>query len=193
MFEQVALLLLFMGAGFLLGRGKIADSRQAQLLSCLEVYVFLPANVFMTFSANFTPAYLGEKYSLVLVSLVILLLLYILSRPLAARLGTDDYQRKVLRYTFVIANYGYIGYALMGGVFGELALLNMMVFALPLSLFTPTVGYCLLTNSPISLKKLLNPQTIALVAGAVVGSSPSGATALGSRAATLCSADTRSA
>ena len=163
------LLMFFIGTGFLLGRKGIADSRQAQLLSCLEVYVFLPANVFKTFAANFTPAYLGEKYSFVLVSLGILLLLYFGSRPLAKRLSDDSYRQKVLHYTFIIANYGYIGYALTGGVFGEMALLNVMVFAIPLSFFTPTVGFCLLTNSPISLKKLINPQSVALVAGAAVG------------------------
>lgn len=169
MVEQLLLLMLFIGAGFLLGRKGIADSRQAQLLSCLEVYVFLPANVFKTFAANFTPAYLGEKYSFVLVSLGMLLLLYTISKPLSARLSDDSYRQKVLRYTVIIANYGYIGYALTGGVFGEMALLNVMVFAIPLSFFTPTVGFCLLTNSPVSLKKLVNPQALALVAGAAVG------------------------
>ena len=169
MFNQLMLLLLFIGAGFLLGRMKIADSRETRLLSCLEVYVFLPANVFRTFSANFTPAYLSEKYSFVLVSLVLLTLLYLGSRPLAKWLTPDAYRQKVLRYTFAIANYGYIGYALTDGVFGELALLNVMVFALPLSLFTPTIGFCLLTNAPVSLKKLVNAQSMALVAGALVG------------------------
>ena len=168
-FSQLLLLLLFIGAGFLLGRKGIADSRQAQLLSCLEVYVFLPANVFKTFAANFTPAYLSEKYNYILVSLGLLFLLYFLSRPLARCLSDDAYRQKVLRYTVIIANYGYVGYALTGGVFGELALLNVMVFALPLSFFTPTVGFCLLTNSPVSLKKIINPQSVALVAGALVG------------------------
>lgn len=167
--EQVILLLLFMGAGFVLGRRKLADSSHAKLLSCLEVYVFLPANVFKTFSANFTPAYLSEKYSYVLVSLGVLLLLVLSSRVIANVLSRDAYQRKVLRYALTVANYGYVGYALTRGVFGELALLNVMIFAIPFSFYTPTVGYCLLTNRRVSPKMLVNPQVLAMLAGMVVG------------------------
>jgi len=167
--EQLLLLILFIGIGFLLGRKGIADSRHTQLLSCLETYVFLPANVLKSFSANFTPAYLGQRYSYILVSLCLLLFLYSVSRPLSLRLSADAYQQKVLHYSFVSANYAYMGYALTAGVFGELALLNMIVFALPLSFFAPTIGFCLLTNAPISLKKLINPPSVALVVGAFLG------------------------
>ena len=43
------------------------------------------------------------------------------------------------------------------------------MFAIPFIIYTYTFGYAILTNSSGSIKKLINPITIAIVLGAVVG------------------------
>ena len=62
-----------------------------------------------------------------------------------------------------------MGYALAGGIFGEEVLLGVMMFAVPMSIYTYTVGYCMLTKSKGSLLKLLSPVNIGMLAGAIVG------------------------
>lgn len=167
--EQVLLLVVFAAIGYALAKGKKADSKHAKLLSCLELYVFLPATVFNTFANNFTPEYLVQKYPLLLVSAAILIVTVLAAQPIAKCLSKDPYQQNVLRYSLAVPNYGYIGYALAGGIFGSQMLLNVMIFALPLSLYTYTAGYCMLTKTKLSVKRLFNPVTLALFAGAVVG------------------------
>jgi predicted permease len=62
-----------------------------------------------------------------------------------------------------------MGCALAESIFGSSILLNVMMFTLPLSMYVYTYGYCILTKSPLRLKKLLNPITIAIFSGMIVG------------------------
>ena len=62
-----------------------------------------------------------------------------------------------------------MGYALAEGLLGESVLMNMMMFALPVSCYIYTIGFSMLTKRPLSLKKLLNPGILAMGAGMLAG------------------------
>ena len=167
--EQLVLLILFGFVGFLLAKTKVIDPKHTKILSTLAVYVFLSSNVFRTFATNFTPVYLKEKYPLILVSMVALLAMVGISWVAAKLLTKEKYKQNVIRYDLTIPNCSYVGYAMAEGIFGSLMLQNMMMATIPTSIYTYTIGYCMLTNTKVSLKRLLNPVTIALVCGAIVG------------------------
>lgn len=167
--EQALLVLMFAAVGFILVKIKMIDSRHTKVLSTLAVYVFLTSSIFRTFANNFTPAYLKEKYPLILASGVALLVLIALAYPLSRLFTKESYKRNVIRYCLTIPNYGYVGYAMAEGIYGSLMLQNVMMVTVPVSVYTYTFGYCLLTNSKVSLKKLINPITLSMVAGAIVG------------------------
>lgn len=168
-FVQILLLLLFISIGYLLAKLGKADKSHSKLLSSLGFYIFLPANVFKTFSSNFTVEYLTQKYPLVLISAVFVAAMMLIGIPASKWLTKEPYTRSVYKYSLISSNYGYVGYTLAQALFGETMLLNVMMFAVPLSIYTYSVGYCMLTNNKLSLKKLLGPVNIALVAGAAVG------------------------
>lgn len=167
--EQVLLLLVFIAIGYALSKTKKADSNHSKLLSVLGFYIFLPANIFNTFANNFTVEYLTQKYPLVLISVVFVLTMMLIGIPVSKLLSKDEYQQSIYKYSMVTPNYGYVGYALAGSIFGDGMLLNVMMFALPLSIYTYTIGYCMLTRSKVTWKKLMSPANIALVLGALVG------------------------
>ena len=167
--EQVLLLLFFIGIGYALSKTKKADGTHSKLLSVLGFYIFLPANIFNTFAQNFTVEYLSQKYPLVLISVVFVVTMMLVGIPVSKLLSKDEYQQSIYKYSMVTPNYGYVGYALAGSIFGDEMLLNVMMFALPLSIYTYTIGYCMLTRSKVSWKKLMSPANIALALGAVVG------------------------
>lgn len=168
-YEQIFLLLIFIVIGYVLGKSKKADNKQSKLLSVLGFYIFLPCNVFRTFANNFTPEYLSRKYMVVIVGAVFVVVMMLVSIPVSKLFSREKYQQYLYRYSMVSSNYGYVGYALAGGIFGEEVLLGVMMFAIPMSLYTYTVGYCMLTRSKGSLLKLLSPVNIGLLAGAIVG------------------------
>lgn len=167
--EQVCLLLAFAAVGYLLSKTKIANADHSKLLSALCLYIFLPSKVFNTFATRFTPTYLTQYYPLLLGAAVIVTVLSLLAIPLSRWLTKDAYMRNVYHYSLTIPNYGYIGYALAEGIFGGDVLMDVMMFAFPVCLYTYTIGYSMLTGGKLSFKKLINPVTIAMVLGAVVG------------------------
>lgn len=167
--EQVMILLLFIAVGYTLGKTKIANSDHSKILSVLGVYVCIPANIFSSFSKRFTVEYLSDKYPLILASVVIVVLMTLLSFPVGRLFSKDKYQQEIYRYSLVMPNYGYVGYALAEGIFGADMLLNLMIFTMPMSLYVYTLGYCSLTRSKVNLKKLISPANIAIIVGAVWG------------------------
>jgi len=168
-FSNVATLILFASIGYVLAKCKIAKPEYGQILSSLLVYVFSPAMLFQTFSRNFNVAYIKENYSLMLVSLAILTVLIIISLFVPKLLTKHPYKRKVYEYSMIIANYGYMGYPLTKVLFGEQVLLNVMMFALPLSVYIFTYGFCRLKNTGLNLKKLINPSMVAIFFGMLYG------------------------
>lgn len=167
--EQVCLLLAFAAVGYLLSKTKIANADHSKLLSALCLYIFLPSKVFNTFATRFTPTYLTQYYPLVLGAAVIVTVLSLLAIPLSRWLTKNAYMRNVYHYSLTIPNYGYIGYALAEEIFGGDVLMDVMMFAFPVCLYTYTIGYSMLTGGKLSFKKLINPVTLAMVLGAVVG------------------------
>lgn len=167
--EQVCLLVAFAAVGYLLSKLKIADSGHSKLLSVVCFYIFLPCKVFTTFATKFTPVYLAEYWPLLLGATVIVAVLALAAIPVSRLLTKNPYQRNVYHYSLTISNYGYIGYALAEGIFGGDVLMDVMMFAFPVCLYTYTIGYSMLTGGKFNWKKLVNPVTSAMILGAVVG------------------------
>lgn len=168
-FEQLILLLAFMSIGYFFGKKGLVDHSHAKVLSVIGVYLFLPCTIFNSFSKNFTPDNLSVYAPLLLGSLVILLVLYLIAHHTSGLFVREGYERKVFFYSLIVPNYGYMGYAMAEGLFGAEGLLEFILFSLPVSLYTYTLGFAMLTKRPISLKKLLNPVNGAVLLGVLVG------------------------
>ncbi|MBQ7821557.1 MAG: AEC family transporter [Clostridia bacterium] len=167
--EQLFLLFSFMLVGYILGKLKIVDTAHTKILSAFAVNIFVPCTVFKSFSSNFTAEYLAAYYPFVIASAVVVIILVIIAHFASKLFSRSDYERAIYRYSLIVPNYGYMGYALAEGLYGAAGLLNFIVFSLPVSVYTYTVGYSMLTKRELSLKKLLNPIMVALALGAVFG------------------------
>ena len=133
-FEQVLMLFVFIVIGYVLAKTGIVRSEHTEIISKLLVYVFLPANIVKTFIRNCTVKYVAENYVLIVYSFVIIAIFAIAAR-FASRLFTrrrDEYG--IYEYSLIIPNFGYMGYALVGSLFGELGLMDAMMFTMPLLL-----------------------------------------------------------
>lgn len=168
-FEQVLVLFLFAAAGFALTRSGVVNGEHGGLLSKLLVYVFLPCNVFKTFSARFTMTYLREHGAEMLISLAVLVVVAVAAHFVGRLLGRERYEGQVYEYSLVVPNAGYMGYALAESLLGSAALLNMMLFNLPVSVYTYTIGFCMLTKRKLTFRKLCNPVMIAMLLGTAAG------------------------
>lgn len=167
--EQVLILMIFAGVGYALCKAKVTRSADASVLSKLAIYVFLPALSFETYATDFTVEYVHANYGELLLSVAVVLVLALISLPLSRLLTRDAYLRKVYHYSLTIANYGYMGFVLAHSLYGGAMLLTVMVYALPLTFYIYGVGYPMLTNSRVSLKRFFNPSIIASLLGMAVG------------------------
>ena len=168
-FGQISLMFIFIMSGWLLGKAKIVKSEHTAILSALCVYLFLPANSIKAFSESFSVENIKNYYPLLIISGVTIIILTAASLALSKVITKDRYERKVMFYTLIIPNFGYMGYALAEGIYGTSALLDIIIYAIPFSIFCYSVGYCTLTGKSFSFKKLLNPPLIAILIGIIVG------------------------
>lgn len=170
-FEQVLILLVFCAAGFALAKTKKADASHTKLLSVLLIYVFGPCLAFNNFAKNFTVEYLSDRYVLVVVSAVLLVLSYPLATLLAKLFAKKPYEKSLYHYIMMIPNYGYIGYAMCQGIYGDEGLLDMMIFVLLMGVYTTSIAYSALTggDGKISIKRIFSPSIYATILGCVVG------------------------
>jgi predicted permease len=173
-FIQVGTLFIFMAAGFFLTKTGLIKAEHSKILSTLIVYVFLPCNIFNTYVSKFTVGYISANYLLLLVALAITLFLMVVGYFGSKPLTKNKYDRGVYEYSLIVPNSGYMGYPLttalmVSGLLGDSALQDLMVFGIPISLYIYTIGYCKLTKTGLSLKKLLNPIMITTFVGMLAG------------------------
>lgn len=167
--KQLFVLYTFLALGFGFGKWKPAQTAHTGLLSFLLVNLFLPAKVFGTFSKNFTTDYIRYNYITIFFSLALLAGLALLAVPLSRLLSRQEYERRVYRYSLAISNYAYMGYVLAEELFGEQGLTDLILFCIPFAIYTYTFGYAMLTGRDKSLRRVVNPMTIAILCGMVVG------------------------
>ena len=167
--EQLFVLYTFLLLGWGFGKFKKDLTQHTKIISFLLVNLFLPAKVFNSFSKNFTKGYITNNYTTVFISTGLLLLLVAVSLGLSKLLTKEPYEQRVFRYSLTLANYSYMGYALVEDIDGGRVLTNLILFCIPFAIYTYSFGYMLLTESDKSFKKLFNPITCAIFIGAIVG------------------------
>ncbi len=168
-FSQVLILILFSGAGFLLGKMGLIKNEHSTALSRLLVYIFLPSNIIKTFWGNFNIPYIKENYLLLLAALGAFGVIAILAHFGGILLSKDNYEKKVCEYSLAIPNSGYMGYPIALALLGPLAATSLLTFSIIPNFYIYTIGYWLLTKKPLSFKSLINPVMISLALGVVLG------------------------
>ncbi len=171
--SPMLVMFLCIALGYGLKAGKIAPDNTPRVLSTLETYVLLPALTVNTFSKYCTVSSLTQYAPMLLISLCVMALAIAIAIFLSRFFTKDSYVQNVYKYALAFGNISFMGSAIIPEIFGEEMLYLYMLFTLPLSIAIYTWGYAILipktavTGSP--WKRLINPVTIASVAGIVMG------------------------
>ena len=171
-FGQVAILLTFCLTGYILCKTKLLHAEQSKPLSVLLVYFFFPCMSFNTFSARFNMTYLSTQWPLLAISTGMLAVIAVVSKLFCLLLRSKDYEKNVNEYSMTTGNIGYMGYPLVGAVFGKAVMLDCMMFGLPMNIYIGTVGYNMLTagkGQKTIWQKIFTPSLIGILIGCVVG------------------------
>lgn len=169
--NQMTVLFLIMLIGYILSKFKISSESTSAVLSQILNFAIMPAKVFQTFAENLTIENVVSKSTILLYGLGVFAICLIIALILARIFSKDAFEKNIYIYSFAVANFAYMGYAVIGGVFGDAILLDMMIFVLPLNIFTYSVGIAILNpnGKGFTPKSLLNPIFAALILGSIVG------------------------
>ncbi len=164
-------LFLFMAVGYLLNKLRLLPKDAATVISKMENYIFVPCIVVNTFMTNCTVANLSQKWVLIVYSVAVMAVTIPLALLLSRIFTKDIYKRNIYFYSFAVANYSFMGTAVVAGVFPD-ALFDYMIFTLPLNVFVYSIGVAILipqNGKKFSFKSFLNPIFISLIVGTLIG------------------------
>ena len=171
--ERMLVLFSFIALGFLMNKKKVLPANAAAVLSKLETNVLVPCLVFNTFYKYCTPGNFAEKWTYILYGAVIMALSLVIGVFLTRLFTKDHYLKRIYNYSFAVANFSFMGNAVVLGMFGEAILFDYMIFTLPLNLYVYSYGTASLIpqneGKKFSPKVFINPIFIALLLGAVLG------------------------
>ncbi len=160
--------------GFALRRLKALPDNAATVLSRLEINVLLPALVVNTFMTYCTVESVTQQYSTVLYGLLAVLLSAAIAVPLSRLFARNADERKIYRYSLMVANFGFLGNAIVPQIMGPEAMYSYMLFTIPLNILLYAWAFGSLIpegkgEKKSLLKNLTNPTCIAMVAGILLG------------------------
>lgn len=171
--SQIGVLFTFILIGFVLCRFRLVPNESSVVFSKLENKIFMPAVIINTFWTNCTIKNISEKWVYMLYSTVLLMVCIVTGFIISRFLTDDEYLKKIYRYSISVANFGFVGTAMVSGIYGadSIELFDYMMFTLPLNMFTYSVGIAWLmpNNKGLSLKNFTNPIFISLFIGGALG------------------------
>lgn len=168
--NQILVMFIFIAIGYAMRKTKKGGEELSNVLSTVLVTVSLPAMVYNNFSENFKLEMIGANMKFIYAALVVIAVTFVISDFLSRKFAENSLQKDVYMYSFLVPNIGFMGFPLIGAIFGKQVLFNMMMFTLPYQILIYTYGmYILNPNHEFNLKKLCNPTIIAITLGIIAG------------------------
>jgi len=169
--STVGMLLIFISIGYFLRRHHDLPDDAGKVLSLLTALIFSPAYSIGNLSQTFTVDVIGQKMKILGYGFVFCVVAFAVSILLSRLFAKERKERHSLIYAFAIPNYGYFGYPVIQAVFGAQVLSDVMVFLIPLSLATSSVGYYLFMDErKVPWRKvLLSPLVVSMLIGVSAG------------------------
>lgn len=174
---QIAVLFSFIFIGFTIRQGGFLPENSAEIFSKLENRILMPAVVINTFRTNCTVKNISEKWVFIAYSTGVLLFCIATGFVASMFLGKTEYLKKVYRYSISVSNFGFVGTAMVSGIYGaeSMELFDYLMFTLPLNLFTYSIGIAWLVpngHGKFSMKNFVNPIFVSIFIGAILGLLP---------------------
>lgn len=166
---------LVFAVGFVAARLSVVKEDQLPGLAQLITKILLPVMIFYSTYANCTRATILKNWQMVLLAALFYALISLLMLLLAKALRIEHDKDRVFQLCFIFGNTGFVGVPLLAAVFPDAGLVYMMMFSIVDQAVFWTYGIWLSTErghhhsarQQISLKMLITPNTVAIVAAVV--------------------------
>lgn len=181
--NQMLVLFSLMLLGFVLGKKGILPKNSDTVMSKLEMYIFVPALSLSTWLKKCRVDTFAQNSTLILYGLIFVVFAIMISYPLSAlfvRKSKDDpkkaYQRNIYKYAMAFGNYGFVGNAIVLGVWGSDMFFKYSMFTFFVNVFCYSWGLYILMPKEQSeksvasfFKRLMVPAILVLPIGMIGG------------------------
>lgn len=168
--KQIAVFSIFILIGLLLRKVKVLPQNSNDVISKLETNLFLPVYVFYGLAENVTLENLKNYSVTALYGLIFLAIAFSVGFVFSLPFAKKGRLRNIYIYLFTVTNFGYFGFPFIEGVFGKQVKADMIMFCIPLKIFTYTVGLYLLCGKKESGKRAkIDPIIVGLIFGIFFG------------------------
>lgn len=173
--SHMTVFFLVFAVGFVAARLSVVKEDQLPGLAQLITKILLPVMIFYSTYANCTRATILKNWQMVLLAALFYALISLLMLLLAKALRIEHDKDRVFQLCFIFGNTGFVGVPLLAAVFPDAGLVYMMMFSIVDQAVFWTYGIWLSTErghhhsarQHISLKMLITPNTVAIVAAVV--------------------------
>ena len=159
--------------GFVIKKGNLVPADTGTVISKLEAFILGPALTLSAFLRNCNALTIAQNYQMMLYCIGAFAVEMLIAFPLSRLFYKKGYMRNVYKYCLVIANYGFMGNAIVPAILGQDALFLYMIFTMPMSVLCYSWGLAQLIPGEKgikgTLKRLFNPAMVAMLIGAVLG------------------------
>ena len=160
-------LLGLMIVGLICAKTRIIDDHSRSSLSDLILDVFLPCNILASFFDT-DRSLLPSLAIILLISTLILVICYFLSKYLLYRKAGPE-QKKVLLYATIVSNASFLGNPVIESIYGLGALIYSAVYIIPLRVALWTVGITIFSGGKGNIKKVIfHPCLVATYLGFIL-------------------------
>ena len=168
--QQVVVLFLLIGCGFVAVKTGILRQEGKQTLSNLLLYLVVPAMIVHSYMMEFSEEILYNLMAAFGMSILAILIGLVLTLVLTAR--RKDTRVSIFRFACVFSNAAYMGFPLISALFGSEGLLYASAYVTVFNILLWTIGYSMVSGSsnPKEVAQALSrtPAIYAVVVGLAI-------------------------
>ncbi len=168
--QQVIILFLLIGCGFVAVKTGVLKQEGKQTLSNLLLYLVVPAMIVHSYMMEFSEEILHNLLAAFGMSVLAILIGTVITLVLTAR--RKDRRAPIFRFACVFSNAAYMGFPLISALFGSEGLLYASAYVTVFNILLWTMGYGMVSGSSspkeVARSLLHTPVLYAMVVGLAI-------------------------
>lgn len=169
--NSIILMAILMCIGYYLRKKEILNDDGEDALTYLLVNITTPAMVINAMNIEFSFEQLKTGFVLLAVAIIFDIILVILGNLAAMKTG-DDEKKKIIKYSIVLLNGGFMGFPLAYQIYGPEGMFYATMFHVPNIIFMWTYGVSVLLGKKKIKNRykymLLNPGMVGIYIGLIL-------------------------
>lgn len=164
---QVVILMILILIGYACGKRKVLNDEAVDSMSTIALMIASPCTIIESFVREYDAGMAKGMLFVVLITFVVHAIAYFVSK---LTFRGNDARSRVLRFEIIFGNCGYMGIPLVKMILGSTGVFYGGIFLGIFNIIIWTLGIVLMSgdNKDISIKKLINPNIIAVFVGALI-------------------------